>query len=133
MSAEQKKQSQSGSLSPRPRKAQGWVAVDPSVVPAASRMALRKAMGLEKTPAGDYSDLLWIMAQQSAGVVNAHNPDSMARGLFQLMRAQYPMNPNGEKSFGVAVEEAQGGIRYLYGRYHSAFHARKFLEQHHWV
>ncbi|UVS98960.1 hypothetical protein [Burkholderia glumae] len=117
---------------PRPAPLQGWVAIDPAVVPPASQKALRDAIALEKQPATDYNDLLWIMAQQSSGVVNAQRPDSTARGLFQLLRAQYGLNPNGEKSFGIAVEEAQGGLRYIYGRYHLAYQARKFWERNRW-
>jgi hypothetical protein len=110
----------------------GWVEKDPSVVPLTSQNALRKAMTLEKIPATDYNDLLWIMAQESSGTVNARNPSSSARGLFQLLRPQYELNPNGEKSFGNAVEECQGGIHYIYGRYHTASQAKQFWEKHHW-
>lgn len=110
----------------------GWVARDPSDVPVSSQNALRSAMNLEKIPATDFNDLLWIMAQESSGRVNVSNPSSSARGLFQLLRPQYDLNPNGEKSFGNATEECQGGIRYIYGRYHTASQARKFWEKHHW-
>lgn len=72
------------------------------------------------------------MAQESSGIVNARNSDSSARGLFQLLRAQYSLNPNGEKSFGNAVEECQGGIHYIMGRYHSAGAAKAFWQKHHW-
>jgi hypothetical protein len=72
------------------------------------------------------------MAQESAGVVDARNGTSTARGLFQLLRAQYSLNPRGEASFGNAKEECQGGIHYIYGRYHSAHMARAFWQQHHW-
>lgn len=123
---------QSNALSPRPPKKQGWVTVDPSTVPPASQMALRNAIALEKAPSTDFGDLLWIMAQESSGVVNSRSQDSSARGLFRLLRAQYGLNPNGANSFGIAVQEAQGGLRYIYGRYHSAAHARKFWEIHHW-
>jgi SLT domain-containing protein len=89
-------------------------------------------MELEKIPAPSYGDLAWIMAQESSGVVNARNAHSTARGLFQLLSAQYSLNPNGEKSFGNAVEEAQGGIHYIMGRYHSASAAKAFWQKHHW-
>ncbi|WP_310630365.1 hypothetical protein [Paraburkholderia sp.] len=72
------------------------------------------------------------MAQESGGRVNARNGASTARGLFQLLQAQYDLNPRGEASFGNAVEECQGGIHYIYGRYHSARHARAFWQSHHW-
>lgn len=109
-----------------------WEAKDPSVVPVASQVALRQAMTAEHIPTSDYNDLLWIMAQESSGQVNARNSGSTARGLFQLLHAQYGLNPNGEKSFGNAVEECQGGIHYIYGRYHSAARARQFWEKHLW-
>ncbi|ALL69679.1 hypothetical protein K788_0006245 (plasmid) [Paraburkholderia caribensis MBA4] len=70
--------------------------------------------------------------EKSAGVVNARNGTSTARGLFQLLHAQYELNPHGEASFGNAVEECQGGIRYIYGRYHTASRARDFWKRHHW-
>lgn len=111
---------------------QEWTAKSPDVIPVESGVALKDAMRLEKIPATDYNDLLWIMAQESEGVVDARNSKSSARGLFQLLRAQYSLNPNGEKSFGNAVEECQGGIHYIYGRYHTAKAAKAFWEQHHW-
>jgi len=74
----------------------------------------------------DFNDLLWIMAQESGGVVDARNPNSTARGLFQLLKNQYELNPNGDKSFGNATQECQGGINYIYGRYHTAHNARIF-------
>ena len=54
------------------------------------------------------------------GVVVSRNPVHSARGLFQLTRVNYHLNPNGEASFGNGVEEAQGGIRYIKQRYGSA-------------
>ena len=109
-----------------------WEEKSPDIVPAASKKALRDAMKIEKVPDGDYQDLLWIMAQESAGKVGVRNHGSTAKGLFQLLHAQYSLNPNGEKSFGNAVEECQGGIRYIYGRYHTASNARAFWGRHHW-
>jgi hypothetical protein len=95
-------------------------------------MALREAIRLEGIPGTDFNDLLWIMAQESNGVVDVRNRTSTARGLFQLLKAQYELNPHGEKSFGNAIEECQGGLRYIYGRYHSARRAKEFWEKHHW-
>lgn len=89
-------------------------------------------MQVEGIASTQFNDLLWIMAQESSGMVDAHNPASTARGLFQLLRAQYGLNPNGEKSFGNAIEECQGGIHYIMGRYHSAANARLFWQKHHW-
>jgi hypothetical protein len=82
-----------------------------SVVPLNIQIALKDAMQTENVPATDFNDLLWIMAQESAGVVNVRNGGSTARGLFQLLRTQYSLNPRGEASFGNAKEECQGGIR----------------------
>jgi SLT domain-containing protein len=113
-------------------KKKGWVAKDPATVPITSQNALRSAMSLEGVPLTQFNDLLWIMAQESDGVVDVRNATSTARGLFQLLRPQYSLNPNGEKSFGNAVEECQGGIHYILGRYHTAQMARKFWEKHHW-
>ena len=94
-----------------------WVAKDPHAVPGTSQAALRHAMTLEGQPDSAFGDLLWIMAQESG---------------FQLLKAQYHFNPSGEASFGNAVEEAQGSIRYIVDRYKSAAAARQFWEAHHW-
>lgn len=109
-----------------------WHEKDPSAVPPASQLALRQAMVLEDVALTDYDDLLWIMAQESEGVVDVRNPKSSARGLYQLLEPQYDLNPHGIKSFGNATEEAQGGIRYILGRYHTVAAARAFWEKHHW-
>ncbi|WP_250534475.1 hypothetical protein [Caballeronia sp. AZ10_KS36] len=113
-------------------KKRGWQEKPVSVVPLHVQMALRDAMREEHIAAVDFDDLLWIMAQESAGIVGARNGDSSARGLFQLLRAQYNLNPHGEASFGIAVEECQGGIHYIYGRYRTASNARDFWKRHHW-
>ncbi|MCG2583661.1 hypothetical protein [Massilia sp. TS11] len=115
----------------RPPKA-GWTERDPTLVPATVQSALKEALKIEKVSMGEYDDFLWIIAQESSGVVDARNPTSTARGLFQLLRAQYGLNPNGERSFGKAVEECQGGIHYVLGRYHSAAAAKRFWLVHHW-
>lgn len=109
-----------------------WAEKNPSVVPLASQVALKAAMRIEKVSPVDYSDLLWIMAQESGGAINVRNSASTARGLFQLLKAQYPLNPHGVLSFGNAIEECQGGIHYIMGRYHSATAAKTFWLQHHW-
>lgn len=109
-----------------------WAEKDPERVPLSSQTALRKAMTIEKVSVGEYNDLLWIMAQESGGVVDVRNSSSTARGLFQLLAAQYSLNPNGINSFGDAVEECQGGIHYIKGRYHSAKMAKTFWQKHHW-
>lgn len=116
---------------PKPAKKK-WEEKDPASVPASSQDALRKAMTIEKVPATEFDDFLWIMAQESEGVVNARNSSSTARGLYQLLRPQYDLNPHGEKSFGNAVEECQGGIHYILGRYHSSQTAKLFWQKHHW-
>lgn len=106
---------------------------DPGVVPQPIRVALSQAMALERMPAASFNDMLWILAQESEGNIGIRNGQgSTARGLFQLLKAQYHFYPNGEKSFGNAVEECQGGIRYVVDRYHTAALARSFWEKHHW-
>jgi SLT domain-containing protein len=112
--------------------APAWTAKDASIVPLSSQIALREAMKKEDISPSEYHDLLWIMAQESGGRVNVKNSASTARGLFQLLRVQYELNPNGEDSFGNPVEECQGGIHYIVGRYHTARAARTFWEKHHW-
>jgi hypothetical protein len=118
----------------RPTKAarRGWSEKPVSVVPLDVQGALRDAMRAENVSSADFNDLLWILAQESAGVVDARNGASTARGLFQLLQAQYTLNPHGAASFGHAQEECQGGIRYIYGRYHSARAAKAFWQRHHW-
>ncbi|GJI88146.1 MULTISPECIES: hypothetical protein [Duganella] len=105
---------------------------NPSDVPDASKTALREAMRLENTPGAQFQDLLWLMAQESSGKVGARNSHSSARGLFQLLRNNYDLNPRGINSFGNGVEECQGGIRYIMQRYRSASNARIFWQKHHW-
>jgi transglycosylase-like protein with SLT domain len=109
-----------------------WVEKPDSVLPAQSDAALSQAMSAEGVPQSWQSGLRFIMAQESGGQVNAKNPVHSARGLFQLTAANYHLNPNGAGSFGNAVEEAQGGIRYIQQRYGSADNAVAFWRQHHW-
>jgi hypothetical protein len=110
----------------------GWVEKPSSAIPAQSDVALRQAMTIEGVPTSWQSSLRFIMAQESGGQVNAKNPWHSARGLFQLTAANYHFNPNGAGSFGNALEEAQGGIRYIQQRYGTAENAAAFWRQHHW-
>src|ERR1044071_6641930 len=105
---------------------------DAAVVPDDVQDALRQAMQLEEVAEEEFDDLLWVMAQESEGRVDARNPHSTARGLYQLLQAQYHLNPNGAHSFGNAVEEFQGGIRYIVGRYKTGKAAKAFWQTHHW-
>jgi SLT domain-containing protein len=109
-----------------------WHAKDPAAVPPAVQQALREALQREGVAASHYDDLLWILAQESGGRVGVCNGTSTARGLFQLLHMHYGLNPNGEQSFGNAVEECQGGIRYVMQRYRSAEAAKRFWVQHRW-
>jgi hypothetical protein len=79
--------------------------------------ALRHAMTIEQVPESWHAGLQFIMMQESGGRVDVRNPASSARGLFQLTASNYHLNPHGVHSFGNAVEEAQGGIRYVEERY----------------
>lgn len=65
-----------------------WVEKSSHRVSPSVQQALREAMRLEDVPPGAFDDLLWIMAQESDGVVGGRNGKSTARGLFQLLRAQ---------------------------------------------
>ena len=109
-----------------------WAEKDPEIVPASVKNALRQAMQLEGVSMSQYDDFLWIIAQESSGKVGVRNSRSTAHGLFQLLHAQYSLNPHGATSFGNAVEECQGGIHYVLGRYNSATVAKKFWQDHHW-
>jgi hypothetical protein len=109
-----------------------WIEKPDSALPAQSDAALSHAMTLEGVPSSWQSGLRFIMAQESGGQVNARNPVHSARGLFQLTAANYHLNPNGAGSFDNAVEEAQGGIRYIQQRYGTADNAVTFWRQHHW-
>ncbi|WP_027801509.1 aggregation-promoting factor C-terminal-like domain-containing protein [Paraburkholderia dilworthii] len=111
----------------------GWSAIEPTHVPATSTNALREAMSIEGVPLTQFNDLLWLMAQESGGAVNLRNPKSGARGLFQLLPSQYELNPGDVKSFGRAVEECRGGIRYILGRYHNAASARLAWKANQWI
>jgi len=103
-----------------------------SVIPEQSDAALQQAMKLEGVPQSWQGGLRFLMAQESAGKVDAKSPIHSARGLFQLTAVNYHLNPNGARSFGNAVEEAQGGIRYIAKRYGTADNAAAFWQQHHW-
>jgi hypothetical protein len=110
----------------------GWAEKPVAIIPARADAALGQAMALEGVPQSWQSGLRFIMAQESGGQVNAKNPYHSARGLYQLTAANYHLNPNGTRSFGNAVEEAQGGIRYIQQRYGTADNAVAFWRQHHW-
>ena len=110
----------------------GWVEKPASMIPAETDAALSRAMTLEGVPQSWRAGLRFIMAQESGGQVSVKNPVHSARGLFQLTAANYHLNPSGAASFGNAVEEAQGGIRYIQQRYGTADNAVAFWRQHHW-
>ena len=103
-----------------------------ATLPATATSALSQAMALEGVPSSWQPSLAFIMAQESSGKVGVHSPIHSARGLYQLTAANYHYNPNGAASFGDAVEEAQGGIRYIRARYGTADKAAAFWRQHHW-
>jgi len=103
-----------------------------ATLPTTATAALGKAMELEGAPASWQPSLAFIMGQESGGRVGVHSPIHSARGLYQLTAANYHYNPNGAASFGNAVEEAQGGIRYIRARYGTAENAAAFWRQHHW-
>jgi hypothetical protein len=106
--------------------------VAPKPCPAASLDALNQAMTREGVPAAWQPELAFIMAHESGGRVDAKSPVHSARGLYQLTAVNYHYNPRGAASFGDAVEEAQGGIRYIRARYGTAESAAAHWRQHRW-
>jgi len=104
----------------------------PQPCPAAAVDALCQAMAREGVPSTWQSELAFIMARESGGRVDAQSAVHSARGLYQLTAANYHYNPRGAASFGDAVEEAQGGIRYIRARYGTAESAAAFWRQHGW-
>lgn len=94
-----------------------WHTHHAATATAATSAALSQAMAAESVPQSWHRGLQFIMMQESGGRVGVRNHASSARGLFQLTAAHYPLNPHGAASFGNAVEEAQGGIRYIKERY----------------
>ncbi len=89
-------------------------------------------MEKEGVPSSWETGLHFIMQRESGGKVGASNHVDTARGLFQLTKASYHLNPHGAGSFGNAVEEAQGGIRYVAERYQTADNAVGFWKKHGW-
>ena len=89
-------------------------------------------MTKEGVPPSWESGLHYIMERESTGKVGVSNGVDSARGLFQLTKSSYHLNPNGAASFGNAVEEAQGGIRYISERYKTADNAVGFWKRHGW-
>jgi hypothetical protein len=98
----------------------------------AADAALTQAMMLENVSTSWNDSLRFIMGKESGGQVGIQNQTSSARGLFQLLAANYKLNPNGAASFGNGVEEAQGGIRYIKQRYGTADQAMEHWQQYHW-
>jgi len=103
-----------------------------SMLGAAATTALDQAMAREDVPRSWQPSLAFIVAQESGGRIDARNPVHSARGLFQLIAANYHLNPHGAASFGNGVEEAQGGIRYIRARYGTAENAVAFWRRHGW-
>lgn len=108
-----------------------WVEKSTANLPAEVSVALKQAMALEGVPDSWRSGLKFIVAQESEGRVGVQNRRSSARGLFQLTRANYHYNPQGQNSFGNAVEEARGGIRYIKERYGTVDKAVAFWRRNH--
>ena len=107
-------------------------AATPAEPPQEVTAALKTAMEKEGVPSTWETGLHFIMQRESGGKVGASNHVDTARGLFQLTKASYHLNPHGVDSFGNAVEEAQGGIRYVAQRYQTADNAVGFWKKHGW-
>jgi RHS repeat-associated protein len=92
---------------------------------------LKWAMRAEGVPESWFDDLYWIMMAETDGRVGVRNyawPTSTARGLFQLKDYHWELMPYGEDSFGIALHEMKGGIRYIVDRYGTAENARATWE-----
>ena len=107
-------------------------AAAPAETPQEVTEALKTAMAKEGVPNSWETGLHFIMERESNGKVGASNHIDTARGLFQLTKSSYHLNPHGAASFGNAVEEAQGGIRYVAERYQTADNAVGFWKKHGW-
>jgi hypothetical protein len=107
-------------------------------LPPEIQKVLKEAMRLENVPDSWYDDLAWICANESGGKVGIPNTKgSSATGLFQLTKGSWASMPHDTASIGNALEEAQGGIRYIKGRYHTAAAAKHWWlthtnHGHHW-
>ncbi len=101
-------------------------------LPEAVDGAIRTAMAREGAPDSWTDALRFLVQKESGGLVDVRNPRHSARGLFQLTAANYTLNPRGAASFGNAVEEAQGGIRYIRARYGTADAAADFWRKKGW-
>jgi hypothetical protein len=104
----------------------------PGSVPGNIQEILLQAMAQLSVPNDQLGDLEWIVQHESSGKCGATNSKSTAVGLFQMLKMNYYLFPRGAASIGNCVEEAEGGIKYILGRYHSAGRARIFWESHHW-
>jgi SLT domain-containing protein len=94
--------------------------------------AVQTAIAKEGVPKNWEAGLHYIIQRESTGKVGSANSTDSARGLFQLTKSSYHLNPHGAASFGNAVEEAQGGIRYIAQRYQTAENAVGFWKKHGW-
>ena len=92
--------------------------------------ALGRAIELEQVPQTWKAGLRFLILRESGGQSGATNPISSARGLFQLTRVNYHLNPRGAASFGNPVEEVQGGIRYVLERYQTVANAVAHWQRH---
>ena len=110
----------------------GSAAFDKHLDSSTVTQALRSALQKEAAPATWEPSLHFIVDHESSGKVGVRNSVDTARGLFQLTASSYHLNPHGAASFGDAVEEAQGGIRYIQQRYRTADNAASFWQRHGW-
>jgi hypothetical protein len=90
---------------------------------ARATTAARQAASAAASSAGSSSA---AEAPSTSGDVS----QALRTAMEKLTRASYNLNPNGAQSFGNAVEEAQGGIRYIRQRYQTADNAVQFWQRH---
>src|SRR5205807_2362474 len=67
-------------------------------MPEEAEQALSRAMALERVPQTWEAGLRFLMLRESGARSDVANPASSARGLFQLTRSNYYLNPRGVSS-----------------------------------
>lgn len=100
----------------------GMTTVDASGDVVAQVKAVAKKYGWDEGK--PWEDLWWIINKESSGRIDAANPNSSARGLFQKMTSIHgPVEPT-------ATGQAEWGLRYIRDRYGNPTRARQFHEIH---
>ena len=76
-----------------------------------------------------WSAIDWIVSRESGWDPNAKNPNSTARGLFQLLYEPGTRTPYGPHN---VAQQARDGLGYIKGRYKTPQAAKAFWQSHNW-